>query len=333
MNILIRADGSLKIGLGHIFRCLTIADYFTKTYKSIKIYFITLSDPELQNKLLRNYECIDPRKKFITNELIKKSDLLISDILDTPNNYINHIKKENPLIKIVCIDNNTELKHIESADIVFNANVFSKDGFNTETQYYVGPDYMILRDDFFFNCPKPIHDDVENLFISFGGSDEKGCTLNVLNVLKTVKKPLKINVVVGPMFQYLTDLIKLAKEDERIKIIQEPENIYELMNNADLAIIAAGITLYEISSLGVPSIVIPQVKHQLNIAEEFAKNGVCINLGCNPTSTKIKTNLEKLITDKNLRNNISANGREFVDGKGLKRFIDIVKDGLNAKTI
>lgn len=334
MNILIRADGSLNIGLGHIFRCLTIANYFKKTYDDIQIYFITQSDPEVQNKLLRDYICIDPDEKLIVNDLVKTSDLFISDMLDTSNSYVSDIKMQNPLIKLVCIDNNTQLKYIESADVVFNANVFQKPKVKDNSfKYHLGPDYMILRDSFISNHLKIIDKTVNNLFISFGGSDEKGCTLKMLSALKTINKSFKISVIVGPMFQYLDELEKLTSKDDRIKIIREPKNIYELMDNADLAIISAGITLYEICCLGVPSIVIPQVKHQSDIAIEFANNKACINLGYNPKSMDIKKSVEKLISDFDLRNKLSTNGKEFVDGKGLKRFIEIVMDDLNAKTI
>jgi len=334
MNILIRADGSLNIGLGHIFRCLTIANHFKKTYDDIKIDFITQSDPEVQNKLLRDYKCINPNENLIVEDLVKKSDLFISDMLNTSNSYISDIKMQNPLIKLVCIDNNTQLKYIESADVVFNANVFHKPKIKDNNfKYYLGPDYMILRDSFIINHPRILDKAVNKLFISFGGSDGKGCTLNVLSALKTINKSFEINVIAGPMFQYQQELEKMADEDDRIKIILEPKNIYELMNNADLAIISAGITLYEICCLGVPSIVIPQVKHQSDIALEFAKKETCINLGYNPKSMDIKTNVEKLVSDNDLRNKLSTKGKEFVDGKGLKRFIDIIMDDLNAKTI
>lgn len=331
MNILIRADGSLSIGLGHIFRCLTIANYFKKTYNNIEIYFLTQSSPEIQNKLLKDYVCIDPCDKSVVKNLVESSDIFISDMLDTNNILISNIKQMNPLIRVVCIDNNTELKYIESADVVFNANVFHNHV--NHNKYHIGSDYMILREYFFLNHHESVSEDVNNVFISFGGSDEKGSTINVLNAFKTIEKEIEINVIAGPMFQFQEDIKKIASEDRRIKIIHEPDNIYELMNNADLAIIAAGITLYEVSSLGVPSIVIPQVEHQSDIAHEFDKEEVCINLGYNPTSEDIKTNVEKIINDKTLRKRLSANGKLFVDGKGLQRFMNIVMDDLHAKEI
>jgi spore coat polysaccharide biosynthesis predicted glycosyltransferase SpsG len=334
VNIIIRADGSLNIGLGHIYRCLTISEYFNNNFTDIKIHFITQSSHEVINKLLKNYECIVPTEKHKVEELVKNSDIFISDILNTSNIYTSRIKQINPLIRVVCIDNNNELKTISSADVVFNANVFNKSDLKIgNTYYYNGPDYMILREYFFSNSLRRSNIDVKNIFVSFGGSDEKGFTLNVLDALKSMKTSFQINVIIGPMFQYLEKLENMVKEDDRIKIIQEPDNICKLMNSADLAIVSGGITLYEISSLGVPPIVIPQARHQFYIASEFTKNGACVNLGFNPSSEDIKTNIEKLIYDTKLRKKLSTKGRNFVDGKGLKRFIDIVTDGLNAKTI
>jgi spore coat polysaccharide biosynthesis predicted glycosyltransferase SpsG len=240
----------------------------------------------------------------------------------------------NPQIKTICIDNNTKFKKIKSADIVFNANVFDESELMEDgTKYYLGPDYMILREKFEFIKRKNDLKECKNVFISFGGADEKGCTINVLKSLKNLKNDLNFHVIVGPLFNYSEDLKRLANNDKRIKIFKQPGNIIELMEKSDLAITAAGITLYELSYLGIPSLVIPQVEHQKKIADAFAKKEACINLGDNPTVADISTNLKKLLSNESIRNVYHKNSMNFIDGNGLKRFFIIILDDLNDKKI
>lgn len=335
MKILIRADGSLKIGLGHIFRCVTIAKKFKELSPKSEIYFVTNSDPKIKNDLLKDYVCLNPLKdQDKLEDMIKSSDVFISDLLDTSNLYISQIKMLNPQIKVVCIDNNTNLKRIKSADIVFNANVFNRSNFvESGTNYYLGTKYMILREEFEHLREKRDVTKSQNVFISFGGSDEKGCTLKTLESLKNFKEELIFLVVIGPLFSFSKDLERIADLDKRIKIFKEPSNIYDLMGQASLAITAAGITLYELSTLGVPSIVIPQVDHQKIIAEAFAESGSCVNLGDKPSVQDISDNLRRLLLNESIRKALHKNSMKFVDGNGLKRFTKIILDDLNDSKI
>ena len=50
-----------------------------------------------------------------------------------------------------------------------------------------------------------------------------------------------------------------------------PKNFYNLLNSANVAVISGGILLQEAVFLGVPSIVVPQYKHQKKLERKFGK--------------------------------------------------------------
>jgi spore coat polysaccharide biosynthesis predicted glycosyltransferase SpsG len=328
MKILLNANGSSTIGLGHVFRCLTIANEIKTIVPKSELFFIGNIESTLKENLLNDFTCLDPSiNKEQIIKLIKNADIFISDILNTPNDHISRIRTLNPLLKIICIDNNTHLKKINEADIVFNANLFNRINFiNGDTKYYLGPKYMILRPDF-RNKP-PINFKNKTIFICFGGADDKGYTLNAIKAIKNLEINMDINIIVGPLFRHIDELNQLIN-NPNFHIFINPTNIIELMLKTSLAIVSAGIILYEVSALGIPSIVIPQVDHQSDIAEEFSKNRACINLGQNAEVRIISKNLTKLLSEEKLRKNISSNAKNFVDGKGLDRFIKIILEDSN----
>ena len=95
----------------------------------------------------------------------------------------------------------------------------------------------------------------------------------------------------------------------------------ELMSEADLAITAAGNTLYELSVLGVPSLVISHHKDHDSVAAAFAKRGAVINVGIGTEIDErfIALSVDSLLKDSDLRSRLSENVRKVVDGKGSMR--------------
>ena len=282
MRMLFRADGNKELGLGHIVRCLALAD-------ALKGEITFLTKDEEAKKLIGNrykvIQVIDDEIRQI-RDLVDGNALLITDFLDTDNYYISEIKKLG--IKIISIDNNTKLKRLD-ADIVINANVFGEEG---SGKYYLGPKYMILRKGF---EGTHINNEVKSVLVIFGGTDPNDFTPRVVNALRGINVKILL-----PKFS----------------------NIIEIMKSADVAITAAGITLYELAALGVPSIVIPQVEHQEDIARAFP----CINIGKFPSDKLIREALKILMIYRPLREMFSRNGKKLVDGKGTQRVVKLINE-------
>ena len=75
MSVVLRVDGSKAIGMGHLYRCSSIADYLTR--KSLKCRFVTETPSII--KFLNNagYECValvHKESKKRVSELIQTID-------------------------------------------------------------------------------------------------------------------------------------------------------------------------------------------------------------------------------------------------------------------
>jgi len=85
-SLLVRVDASKKIGMGHIVRCLTLADALKKDIKGLKVTFFTKID-ECKEIIVKHYKKtilyvmpweksldIDNSIYFLTEALIKSRE-------------------------------------------------------------------------------------------------------------------------------------------------------------------------------------------------------------------------------------------------------------------
>ena len=156
-NILIRADGSKSIGMGHLNRAILIINYLLKTY-SLKSTLLTKNNISAIDFLGNKISDIItiPESLSITNEIIfinnllkKNYSLLILDILenDIDISYTDGLKiTKKPILAIT----DDSFKRQIDVDVVVNGNPLQKDNFypKSPTMYCVGPKYFIMDEVF-----------------------------------------------------------------------------------------------------------------------------------------------------------------------------------------
>lgn len=333
MIIIFITEGNKSIGLGHIIRCLTIADHLKETDKSLKIYFQCKSNLCRKIISMHGYSLLNNNYFFINKKFSKlinnKNGIIITDFLDTDPSFIKKLRLLTKS-KIICIDNNTNLKLLNSADIIINANVFNQPEFQVikDAKYFLGPKYMILRKEFMINKIKKQKIDNKSILVLFGGTDCKNYILKCIDEIINLETSYSIKVVVGLGYSNVKKLKTILQTRKNTFLYIFPNNLSNLMRSVNIAITAAGIVLYELSALRIPSITIPQLKHQEEIANEFQKRKACINLGRNPKKGLINTVIIDMMNNKNMREKIALNAHKIVDGKGLIRFTNIISNYL-----
>ena len=90
---------------------------------------------------------------------------------------------------------------------------------------------------------------------------------------------------------------------------------------ADVAIVAAGSTSWELAALGIPALLTTVAENQLQIASELELAGAAIQLG--PAEELMKTSIlrsvSELLEDRAMLDSMSHNAKSLVDGKGATR--------------
>ncbi len=271
-TVLIRTDGSSKIGLGHLVRCLALADMLKDEYI---ITFNSIEIPEEFLKIIAN-KGFYSRKLGSENEfldLLSGNEIVILDHYELDSDYQKEVKKKGS--KLVCIDDLHEMEFF--ADLVINHLPGAKpEDYKAQnyTHFALGIDYALLRPSFLKNKTKREKiSKLDSVFICFGGSDIKNLTREVLLTVSEKKQFKTIHIVVGPAYNKYENLEEIINSDERIKLhrnLGEVEMI-KLMNKCDLAIVPASGILYEVISTGMPVITGSYVSNQKYFLEQFSR--------------------------------------------------------------
>ena len=100
----------------------------------------------------------------------------------------------------------------------------------------------------------------------------------------------------------------------------------ELMSICDVAISAAGSTLYELCACGVPTITYVIADNQIDGAREFERKGLMIKSGdlreTDYDCRSLINNLRDLISDNIKRKTMSESASMIVDGNGAKNILN-----------
>lgn len=252
-NILFVVTGNDRVGLGHVYNTLLIANDILNH----RISFLVDKNSQLAyDKIsMKNYPVFIQENENIIDDITKfNPDLVINDRLDTTFEYIKELKELN--IKTINFEDLGEGAKI--ADLVINAIYPEK---QVIKNHYFGHDYFILRDEFLYSNTKENINKVKNVLISFGGVDPNNYTKKVLDTIYTfcLQNSIEINVITG--FGY--DNYDSLNMYENINICRNVTNISVYMLNADLIFTSAGRTTYEIASIGTPAIVLAQNEREL----------------------------------------------------------------------
>jgi len=114
-----------------------------------------------------------------------------------------------------------------------------------------------------------------------------------------------------------------------VVVVTSPtDRMGELLDQTGLALVSGGVTAYEVSALGVPSIVLCQNQRELSRMEQFERTGSILLLGSGDmvTQEQLIRSLSRLANDQALWAKMSSAGRQISDGRGVERISQIVMD-------
>ena len=284
-----------EIGTGHVYRCLSIASKLVFH----DVLFIMDKKHQLGIDIVNNYNypyrIYDGEDDFKNILRQFSPDIVINDILDTSREYISTLKNEGYfVVNFEDLGEGTQL-----ADVVFDA-LYEHE--LDQDNIFTGHKYYILKDEFYFQPSKIITHNVNNILITFGGTDPNDFTQKVLDSILQTNYDGRINVILGLGYDGLENLIEKYESNKAIQIYRNVSNISEFMFKADIIFTSAGRTMYEICSLGVPTICLCQNERELSHVFGSSQNGfINMGLGVNVSRQKIIDELINLVNDYDLR--------------------------------
>ena len=328
--ILIRADANEQIGTGHVMRCISIAQAFKE--RGVQVIFVTAD--HRADQLLSGFETISLSSDW-------------KDMESELDRFLKIIRKYHPLWLVVDSYYVTELyfsvlsKAAKTAYIddlntfcldvscLINYNIFAEEfdysAYKKKNcRLLLMPQYAPLRQDFRDLPGYKLNKDVTDIFVSAGGTDPEGITEKIIEMICDRMADVTFHFVIGALNPRITKIKNLKKKNVVFHV--DEQHMPRLMQTCDMAVSAAGTTLYELCACGIPTITYALADNQLLAAEAFSKNGIMVNVGdCRQNEQFMGTLSEcicNLRTDYEKRKDLSKSMRRMVDGNGAKRIVE-----------
>jgi UDP-2,4-diacetamido-2,4,6-trideoxy-beta-L-altropyranose hydrolase len=339
-NLLIRADASTDIGIGHVMRCLALAQAWLDAGGHATFALASGAD-ELGNRIRTEgvgVSRIDapPGSQDDVLQTLKlrnetKANWLVLDGYQFVQEYRRQL--ENSGLRLLLIDDHGDCAPYRS-EIVVNVNPQASDAMYAESQsktrFLVGPKYALLRREFLAvpGAHTKVSERAQKILLTFGGSDSDNVTLRVLQALQEVRDPhLQITVIVGATNPNRASLqAEIARSFHAARLLSDVGNMPQLMSECDLAITAGGATCQELAFLQVPMFLITIAENHEVTVEAYARANAAVTAGWfnRIDRSVLAASLRRVIVAPELREEIRANAKKLVDGRGAQRVVDVM---------
>lgn len=318
-KIVFRTVGKMQLGMGHVYRCLTLAYKLT----GHEITFVCDKDSDIGIAKIKEsnfpIEVVYSEQDFEAFLKKEQPDILVNDILDTTEEYMTMVSKYCKRV-VNFEDVGSGAKY---ADAVINA-LYEK-GEKLHNEYY-GSKYFCIRDEFLEEHPKEFSEEVENVMVIFGGADPSDLTgrlYDICKVLHTKHPRLNFHFLIGFAYPHKDKIV--TDEENHIFIHNDVKRVSSYMSKMDLAITSQGRTVYELASMGVPAIVMAQNEREAEHVFAGIQNGfINLGIGKEQDALTIISTIRWLIATPNVRAEMRRLQLSVDFSKGQDRVIKLI---------
>jgi len=284
MRVVFRVEGEPNIGLGHVMRCMALAQRLVKQGHVVTFFMSQGSQHFCRNRADWEGEILtiagmdkQLEAEWLVGECSDMQvDWLVLDGYQFDQTY-RHALQSNAFKLAVFDDmNNSGALY---ADMVINgapnAALHSYQLSAPNALLALGQGYQVLRQEF-LQLANWKWSNRKSLTLMFGGSDPKKLTIKVLQSLRKMNVSMPITVITGAAYAGLHDLGDLIKTSELdITHLHDCQNIATVLLNTRLALSAAGASQFELLACATPSILVVVADNQQSASQDAASQGWC----------------------------------------------------------
>lgn len=309
-------NGSRKIGLGHIYRCLELADEIDE---KVTIFFDKkITNTKLFGNTMNTLVSVDDTDHLL--KLIKEGEFnyIINDVLNTTDEYISKLKNIKDL-KIINIED--EGSGALKADIVVNALLDSSE----HKHIFTGHKYFICNKNFLYFDPIKIKKKVNKVIVGFGGADPSNYSEQFIKIVNNNPKFEEYDFTLLIGSAKALDFVEPKSTSDNLKILIDVKNMPEIMSNSDVGVVSRGRMAYELALLGIPTASLAQNKREQTHNFVNEENGYTY-FGRDITDTEFENKLQNFLNtsyEERLDVHEIMKSKELVSGR--IRFINLMK--------
>jgi UDP-2,4-diacetamido-2,4,6-trideoxy-beta-L-altropyranose hydrolase len=333
--IIFRADGNAKIGMGHLMRCLTVAEA-VRTGFGEPIRFLCSDEESAGLAKERGFEAAALQGDYrqLERELPRwrqwikgSSNTILVDSYYVTDAYLEGLKPYGTVYLMDDLQN-----HAYPVDGVINYNLFADRAVyerlytGRSVKFCLGGNYVPLREQF-AGVNYGVRDGVRDVLITTGGGDEHNIAGAILD--RIYREDMVYHVLVGRFSPHFESWQKRAGAEKNIRIHFDVKDMAELMCQCDLAVSAGGSTLYELAAVGVPFISFSYAENQEALVEYMGRHEVAGCVGAwhkdaRGTLDRLEKLFAELCEDSDLRRRYFERERGLIDGQGAGRVAKVL---------
>lgn len=352
MKVFVRTDASNSIGIGHIMRCLTLADSLANTGAVVRFvsrfhegnlidlvrergYAVdVLPAPKRADAHPTNEDYVEwlgvsqEQDAAETVEAIggAQPDWLVLD------HYSLDIAWERMLRphvgRLMVVEDLPQRRH--NCDLVLDQNEIGTGAtawsqrISKGCQLALGPRYAMLRPEYRLRRAtlSPHTGKLQRILVFYGGSDPHDLTCRTLDCLLAPEfSHLHVDIVIGDNYARRENLEHRVRARPNTHLFGPQAHLADLLATADLAIGAGGTTTWERMCMGVPSVVVCIAENQRAGCEQLAKENLIYYLGTweSVSCSDIAAAMRDALCMPKLLAEMSELGQRKVDGVGVAR--------------
>ncbi len=347
-EIYFRVDSSYEMGIGHAMRCLALANRFLKN--GWNCHFICKQHNGSIQKIieqsghdvntlkidtdfvgLNEYECwvgstqIDDAK-YSLDYIGVSGGLVVVDHYGLDKTWEELIKPKVNYLAV--IDDLANRDH--DCDVLIDSKYGRIDAaydslIKESTKLLVGAKYCILRDEF---CEliseakekRKQTKKIKTVLINFGGTDPKGYSELVVDIMRKNFNNLSLELVVGSNHKSLSKFKEIGLPNINVHV--DTSEMALIILRCDFAIGSYGGSSWERCALGLPSIGLVSADNQKGIAKSLHDAGASMLISKDELLNELNG---MLLEDFSWWPTMSQKAFDICDGEGVSRIVSYIE--------
>ncbi|GAB3665262.1 hypothetical protein GCM10027596_31160 [Nocardioides korecus] len=338
--VLVCCDVGPEQGVGHLMRCLALAEELLGSGHRVTFAADAASVPWVRELLrVRGIGLLPPlTTPRAPAEAVARLEagLVVVDSYAMPDAVRVALREAAPVLVAVVDAPGAGWR----ADVEVDQNLGGPVGHDRvgRTVRLRGPAYALLRDDVrrarVAEDRRPVRGDGPPRVLTFlGGTDPAGATPLVVERLVATGRPFAATVVAPDAAGEQAVLDLATGPGQRVDVVAPTTRLPALAAAADLVVCAAGTSLLELLHLGVAAAVLRVADNQARGYDAVTAAGAVVGLGAvhdlhargeggPERSEHVSRVLTRLLEDEGWRARLRAAGPALVDGRGRERVAD-----------
>jgi len=335
--LLLRADGSDRIGLGHVMRLLALGQAWLDAGGRVEGLL-----GEVPTELLERYvrEGFRVRRSDAASRgplddglsgMLRDDGSAVAAI-DRPGISVAELEAlADGASRSLVVDDMALLPEYPVA-LVLNQNAHADRAAYpavSDERLLLGLRYVLLRREFRSRIPpRTIPPKAGRVLVTFGGADATGMTARTLDALRFLpertSEGLEVRVMVGSANAAVDAIQALASQFPFVVTVERSsDDMVGAMAWADLAITSGGSTVWELARTGCPALLVTTAPAEVALSSGLDRIDFFERLGPEDRldPDRLAATIDARLADPVWRGEMSRRGAGLVDGQGAQRVV------------